>query len=163
RPRRGPGGPKLGAGIDRTRNRTANRARAVVVHGRPGNLEERCRPRRASGLLGSGSWGAAWLVAFSTGATRSPCGTGRRRWPRGAGSQIKLLGNNLIAHMLVGLAQGIAVARESGIDPKLLIDVVQGSGFASAYFPFKGTPMIQRDFETHFSLDLLHKDLLLLV
>lgn len=82
---------------------------------------------------------------------------------RGAGSQIKLIGNNLIAHMLVGLAQGLAVARASGLDGKLVLEVVQASGFASPYYDFKGQQMIRRDFDTHFSLDLLHKDLLLLL
>lgn len=36
--------------------------------------------------------------------------------------------------------------------------MVQASGFSSPYWNFKGGAMARRDFETHFSLDLLHKD-----
>jgi 3-hydroxyisobutyrate dehydrogenase-like beta-hydroxyacid dehydrogenase len=81
----------------------------------------------------------------------------------GAGSRVKLIGNNLIAHMLVGLAQGLAVAREAGLDGNLVLDVVRASGFSSPYYDFKGKQILQRDFDTHFSLDLLHKDLALLL
>jgi len=81
----------------------------------------------------------------------------------GAGSQVKLIGNALIAHMLVGLAQGLAVAREAGVDGNLVLEVVQASGFSSPYWSFKGRQILERDFETHFSLDLLHKDLALLL
>jgi 3-hydroxyisobutyrate dehydrogenase-like beta-hydroxyacid dehydrogenase len=83
--------------------------------------------------------------------------------PTGAGSQVKLIGNSLIAHMVVAMAQGIAVAREAGIDWKVLLEVVQASGFSSPYWAFKGGAMAARDWETHFTLDLLHKDLLLLL
>lgn len=81
----------------------------------------------------------------------------------GSASLVKLLGNNVIAHMLVGIAQGIVTAREGGVDPAKLLEVVQASGFASPYYSFKGGQMLARDFDTHFSLDLLHKDLKLLV
>jgi 3-hydroxyisobutyrate dehydrogenase-like beta-hydroxyacid dehydrogenase len=83
--------------------------------------------------------------------------------PTGAASLVKLVGNGLIAHMLVGLAQGLAVAREAGVDPARALEVVQASGFSSPYYSFKGQQMLAADWETHFSLDLLHKDLLLLV
>ena len=42
-----------------------------------------------------------------------------------------------------------------------LIEVVQASGFRSPYFEFKGKAMLERDFTTHFSIDLMHKDLTL--
>lgn len=79
--------------------------------------------------------------------------------PHGCASTVKLIGNNLIAHMLVGLAQGLAVAREAGIAGEKVLEVVQSSGFASPYYSFKGKPILARDFDTYFSVDLLHKDL----
>jgi 3-hydroxyisobutyrate dehydrogenase-like beta-hydroxyacid dehydrogenase len=39
--------------------------------------------------------------------------------------------------------------------------VVQASGYASPYWDFKGKAILARDFDTHFSVDLMHKDLTL--
>ena len=46
-------------------------------------------------------------------------------------------------------------------DPKKMLEVVQASGYASPYWEFKAKPMLARDFDTHFSIDLMHKDLTL--
>ncbi len=77
----------------------------------------------------------------------------------GAGSQVKLAGNALIALMLQGLSEGMLLAQRAGVDPKKLIEVVQASGFRSPYFEFKGNAILRREFETHFSIDLMFKDL----
>jgi 3-hydroxyisobutyrate dehydrogenase-like beta-hydroxyacid dehydrogenase len=50
------------------------------------------------------------------------------------------------------------VAKKAGVDPDKLLEVVMASGFASPYFPFKATAIAKRDFEQHFSVDLLVKD-----
>jgi 3-hydroxyisobutyrate dehydrogenase-like beta-hydroxyacid dehydrogenase len=39
-----------------------------------------------------------------------------------------------------------------------MLEVVQSSGFASPYYNFKGQALAKRDFEQHFSIDLLVKD-----
>lgn len=83
--------------------------------------------------------------------------------PHGSASIVKLVGNSLITHMLIGIAQGLAVARETGVAGEKVLEVVQASGFASPYYSFKGKQMLARDFDTHFSLDLLYKDLVLLL
>jgi 3-hydroxyisobutyrate dehydrogenase-like beta-hydroxyacid dehydrogenase len=79
--------------------------------------------------------------------------------PVGAGSQVKLAGNALIALMLQGLSEGMLLAQKSGVDPRKLLEVVQASGFRSPYFDFKGQALLRRDFETHFAIDLMFKDL----
>ena len=79
--------------------------------------------------------------------------------PVGAGSQVKLAGNALIAAMLQSLGEGMLVATRAGVDPAKVLEVVQASGFRSPYFDFKGQALLRRDFETHFSIDLMHKDL----
>jgi len=76
----------------------------------------------------------------------------------GQGSTMKLIGNGLISFMLEGLCEGIVLGRKAGLSIETILEVVQSSGYASPYFAFKGTQIRQRDFETHFSLDLLHKD-----
>jgi 3-hydroxyisobutyrate dehydrogenase-like beta-hydroxyacid dehydrogenase len=39
-----------------------------------------------------------------------------------------------------------------------MLEVVMASGFASPYYTFKGEALARRDFDTHFSIDLLVKD-----
>jgi 3-hydroxyisobutyrate dehydrogenase-like beta-hydroxyacid dehydrogenase len=78
--------------------------------------------------------------------------------PMGAASIVKLVGNTIISFMLEGLAEGATLAGAAGVPLETVLEVVQASGFASPYWTFKGGAMARRDFETHFSLDLLHKD-----
>lgn len=83
--------------------------------------------------------------------------------PVGAGTQVKLAGNGLIAAMLQAFSEGLLLTSKAGVDPQAFIDVVQASGFRSPYFDFKGKQLLEHDFATHFSVDLMHKDLALLV
>ncbi len=79
--------------------------------------------------------------------------------PVGAGTQVKLAGNALIAAMLQAFSEGLLLTKKAGVDPRKLIEVVQASGFRSPYYDFKGKALLERDFTTHFSIDLMHKDL----
>jgi 3-hydroxyisobutyrate dehydrogenase len=76
----------------------------------------------------------------------------------GAAAVVKLVGNTIISFMLEGLSEGAVLAERAGVSLGTILEVVQASGFASPYWGFKGGAMQRRDFETHFSLDLLHKD-----
>lgn len=76
----------------------------------------------------------------------------------GMASAMKLLGNTFISFMLEALAETFTLGRAEGLTPKQILEVVQASGFASPYWDFKGGAMARRDFEPHFSIDLLHKD-----
>ena len=76
----------------------------------------------------------------------------------GAGTQVKLAGNALIAAMLQSFSEGLLLTQKAGVDPRKFIEVVQASGFRSPYFDFKGKAILERDFSTHFAIDLMHKD-----
>jgi 3-hydroxyisobutyrate dehydrogenase-like beta-hydroxyacid dehydrogenase len=76
----------------------------------------------------------------------------------GAGAVMKLIGNTILSFMLEGLAEGAVLGERAGVPLEKILEVVQASGFASPYWAFKGGAMQRRDFETHFSLDLMHKD-----
>lgn len=78
--------------------------------------------------------------------------------PAGMGQTVKLIGNTIISFLLEALAEGLTLGKAAGLEPEQIIEMVQASGFASPYWAFKGGAMARRDFETHFSLDLLHKD-----
>lgn len=77
----------------------------------------------------------------------------------GAGTQVKLAGNALIAGMLQSFSEGLLLTTKAGVDPRKLIEVVQASGFRSPYYDFKGKALLERDFTPHFTIDLMHKDL----
>lgn len=77
----------------------------------------------------------------------------------GSGTQVKLAGNALIAGMLQCFSEGLLLTQKAGVDPRRLMEVIQASGFRSPYFDFKGKAILERDFATHFSIDLMHKDL----
>ncbi len=79
--------------------------------------------------------------------------------PVGAGTQVKLAGNVMIAAMLQAFSEGLLLTSKAGVDPKKLMEVVQASGFRSPYYDFKGPTLLAHDFSTHFSIDLMHKDL----
>src|SRR5262245_23570810 len=76
----------------------------------------------------------------------------------GQGSVVKLIGNGLISFMIEGLCEGLVLARKAGIPQETVLEVVMASGYQSPYFPFKGTAIAKRDWDTHFSIDLLVKD-----
>jgi 3-hydroxyisobutyrate dehydrogenase len=76
----------------------------------------------------------------------------------GSASVVKLVGNALISYMLEGLCEGLVVARKAGVPLETVLEVVQASGYASPYYNFKGQAIARRDFDTHFSIDLLVKD-----
>ena len=76
----------------------------------------------------------------------------------GQASVVKLIGNSFISFMLEALCEGIVVGRKAGLSSETILEVVMASGFASPYYAFKGAALARRDFEQHFSIDLLVKD-----
>jgi len=76
----------------------------------------------------------------------------------GQAAMVKLVGNTLISFMLEGLCEGATVARKAGVPLEKVIEVVMASGFASPYYSFKGQALGARDWDEHFSIDLMHKD-----
>ena len=76
----------------------------------------------------------------------------------GQASVVKLIGNTIISFMLEGFCEGLVAGRKAGVPLETLIEVIQASGYASPYFAFKGGAIAKRDFDQHFSIDLLVKD-----
>ena len=79
----------------------------------------------------------------------------------GQAAQVKLAGNLMVAHLIEALSEATALATRAGVSVEKLLEVVQSSGFASPFWDFKGKALAARDFSTHFSVDLMHKDLTL--
>ena len=76
----------------------------------------------------------------------------------GQASVVKLIGNTIISFMLEGLCEGLVVGRKAGLKVDTMLEVIMASGYASPYFTFKGGAIARRDWDTHFSIDLLVKD-----
>ena len=76
----------------------------------------------------------------------------------GQATVVKLIGNTLISFMVQGLSEGATLARKAGVPLATVLEVVMASGFASPYYSFKGEAIARRDFDEHFSIDLMHKD-----
>lgn len=76
----------------------------------------------------------------------------------GAGATVKLIGNTFITFMLEALCESAVLARKAGVPLETMLEVVTASGFASPYYNFKGQALAKRDFDQHFSIDLLVKD-----
>lgn len=81
--------------------------------------------------------------------------------PVGSATRVKLMGNTVIGLMLEALCEGVVLCEKAGIPPAKLLEVIQASGYASPYWDFKGKAILAGDFDTHFSVDLMHKDLTL--
>ena len=76
----------------------------------------------------------------------------------GQASVVKLIGNTIISFMLEGLCEGLVLGRKAGLSIETMLEVIMASGYASPYFTFKGGAIARRDWDTHFSIDLLVKD-----
>jgi 3-hydroxyisobutyrate dehydrogenase len=85
---------------------------------------------------------------------------GKTLWvgPAGAGSRLKLVTNNWIAGLLGTLAETIALAGATGVDPAMFLQAIEGGPLNAPYAQVKGKMMIEEDFPTSFSVRLARKD-----
>ncbi|MEI7027270.1 NAD(P)-binding domain-containing protein [Paenibacillus sp. y28] len=79
--------------------------------------------------------------------------------PSGSGSYAKLAHNTIVGINALALCEGMSMAAKAGLDPVDFLEIVQSGGAASKQAELKGEKMINRDFSTQFSLELMHKDL----
>lgn len=76
----------------------------------------------------------------------------------GDGHRLKLVANSWLLSITAGIAQGVALAGNLGIDPHLLLDVISGGPLDSAYAQMKGNAMLEGDFSPAFGLSGARKD-----
>lgn len=108
------------------------------------------------------------LVVLASGPeeVRGRCGPvfeavgGKTVWLGGAGegSRLKLVVNNWILGLLGVLAETVALARATGVDPQRFLDTIEGGPLGLPYAQIKGAMMIGEDFPTSFSAELARKD-----
>ncbi len=83
--------------------------------------------------------------------------------PSGYGNIVKLLNNMMLGAINSVTAEILAICTKLGMSPKVLYETIADSGAASVSNLFKelGPKILNRDFEPLFSIDLLHKDVML--
>lgn len=79
----------------------------------------------------------------------------------GSGSYAKLAHNTIVGINAVGLVEGLAIASKAGLDPERFLDIVTSGAANSRQAELKGVKIVERDFSTQFSLQLMLKDMLL--
>ena len=85
--------------------------------------------------------------------------------PSGTGNRVKLVHNGLAAVTAVAVAEALAVAVQSGVDPYVLYEVVRnGGGMAyGTYFERRVKRMLDGEFSPTFMAELMLKDVKLAV
>ncbi len=79
--------------------------------------------------------------------------------PFGAGMKMKAIANMLIAVHNVAAAEALTLARKSGLDPSLVLDLLTSGPASSRMLEIRGPRMIHRDFVPLMPLRLWQKDL----
>lgn len=76
----------------------------------------------------------------------------------GEGSRLKLVLNNWLVGLLGVLAETVAFAKATGVDPEKFLETIEGGPLGLPYAQIKGTMMLEEDFPTSFSANLARKD-----
>ncbi|GAB0167059.1 NAD(P)-dependent oxidoreductase [Lysinibacillus sp. CTST325] len=81
----------------------------------------------------------------------------------GTSSRLKLALNSWVFALTHGVAESLTIAKELGVDPALVVDVVTGGPMDNAYFQQKANAILTDDYTTSFSVTNAVKDAQLVV
>ncbi len=79
----------------------------------------------------------------------------------GRGLQAKLTQNLILANIMQAFAEGIVLATKGGINPSLMLEILDNSAAKSGLISFKAPYILSRDFGTNFATKWMHKDVTL--
>ncbi len=79
--------------------------------------------------------------------------------PAGAGQLTKMVNQVCIAGLLQGLSEGLNLAIRSGLDAKLVLDVISKGAAQSWQMENRGKTMVDDKFDFGFAVDWMRKDL----
>jgi 3-hydroxyisobutyrate dehydrogenase-like beta-hydroxyacid dehydrogenase len=77
----------------------------------------------------------------------------------GMGLQAKLTQNLILANILQAFNEGMVLSTKGGIDPELMLEVLNNSAAKSGLVSYKAPFVFKRDFTTNFSTKWMHKDI----
>jgi 3-hydroxyisobutyrate dehydrogenase-like beta-hydroxyacid dehydrogenase len=76
----------------------------------------------------------------------------------GMGLQAKLTQNLILANILQAFNEGFTLSTKAGIDPQLMLEIINNSAAKSGLIAYKAPFVFKRDFTTNFSTKWMHKD-----
>jgi len=77
----------------------------------------------------------------------------------GLGLQAKLSQNLILSNLLLAFNEGMVLATKGGIDPKLMLDILDNSAAKSGLISFKAPYVFRGDFKAAFSVKWMSKDI----
>ncbi len=81
----------------------------------------------------------------------------------GLGLQAKLSQNLILSNILMAFNEGMVLATKGGVDPKLMLDILDNSAAKSGLIAFKAPFVFRRDFHANFSVKWMEKDISLML
>lgn len=79
--------------------------------------------------------------------------------PVGNATKLKLINNIVLGGFMEILSEAIAVGERAGLPKDLIIEVLSNGAGKSYILDVKKQKLLEEDFETHFSVNLIYKDL----
>jgi 3-hydroxyisobutyrate dehydrogenase-like beta-hydroxyacid dehydrogenase len=77
----------------------------------------------------------------------------------GMGLHAKLTQNLILSNILQAFNEGMVLSTKAGVDPELMLDVLNNSAAKSGLISYKAPFVFKRDFTTNFSTKWMHKDI----
>jgi 3-hydroxyisobutyrate dehydrogenase/2-hydroxy-3-oxopropionate reductase len=77
----------------------------------------------------------------------------------GMGLHAKLTQNLILSNTLQAFNEGMVLAAKAGVNPDLMLDILNNSAAKSGLVAFKAPYVFRRDFSTNFSVKWMHKDI----
>jgi 3-hydroxyisobutyrate dehydrogenase-like beta-hydroxyacid dehydrogenase len=77
----------------------------------------------------------------------------------GMGLQAKLTQNLILSNILQAFNEGMVLSTKGGIDPKLMLDILDNSAAKSGLINYKAPFVFRRDFKANFSTKWMDKDI----
>jgi 3-hydroxyisobutyrate dehydrogenase/2-hydroxy-3-oxopropionate reductase len=81
----------------------------------------------------------------------------------GMGLRAKLTQNLILGNLLQAFNEGFVLSTKAGVDPELMLDILNNSAARSGLISAKAPSVFRRDFSTNFSVKWLEKDMALMV
>lgn len=77
----------------------------------------------------------------------------------GLGLHAKLTQNLVLSNLLNAFNEGLVLSTKAGVDPELMLEILDNSAAKSGLISFKAPYVFRRDFSTNFSVKWMHKDI----
>ncbi|MBK5294963.1 MAG: NAD(P)-dependent oxidoreductase [Acidobacteriia bacterium] len=77
----------------------------------------------------------------------------------GLGLHAKLTQNLILSNLLQAFNEGLVLSTKAGVDPDLMLEILNNSAAKSGLIAFKAPYVFRRDFVTNFSVKWMHKDI----